>query len=144
MTMRGWQGLLRPLSIYEQNVVIAEVSQKLTELPKPQQNAMMENSLLCIKTLVKASTSDVDKTDFTLTEMELQRLSAVEIEFLHAEYVSACQKLNPRLEMLTKSDVDALVNECKKKGESLDSQLMELSFWQCWNIARQYCLTPDV
>lgn len=140
--MRQWRGLMRPLSIYEQNVIVAEVTQDLQQKPKAQQNGMMENSLLSIKILARASTSDVDKTDFMLTELELQKLTAKEIEFLYAEYVAACDRMNPRIEELSKAEIDVLIDECKKKEAGLPSALTELSFWQLWNVARS-SLTPD-
>lgn len=142
LVMRSFVGTFRPLSIYETNVVAAEVMAELQTKPKTQQNAMMENSLLSIKILEKASTSDIDKTDYQVSALELQRLSAPEIEFLYAEYVSAVDKMNPRLEVLTKEQIDDLVLECKKKEDGLDLALAQLSFWQVWNIARAY-LTPS-
>lgn len=140
LQMRGFTATFRPLSIYETNVVAAEVVAELAQKPKSQQNPIMENSLLSIKIIEKASTSDIDKTDPQISAMELQRLSPKEVEFLYAEYVSACDKLNPRIESMTQEQIDVLVEECKKKEDGLDSALAELSFWQVWNIARS-CLT---
>lgn len=142
ITLRGYSGTFRPLSIFETNVVAAEVVAELKQKPISQQNQIMESSLLSIKILEKATTSDIGKTDPTLTAMELQRLSPKEIEFLYAEYVSACDKLDPRIETLTEEQLTALIADCKKKEDGLDSALATLSFWQVWNIAR-YCLTRD-
>jgi hypothetical protein len=140
--MRGFSMLVRPLSIYEQNLVASEVLADLERKPKSQQNNMMETSLLAIKSLAKASTSDIDKTDPQVGEIELQRLTAQEIEFLWAEYVSACEKLNPRLEVMTPKEVNDLVEECKKKEDGVELALAKLSFWQVWNIARHLSTTP--
>ncbi len=142
LKMRGFQCLFRPLSIYETNVVAAEVVQEMSQKPKSQQNAIMENSLLSIKILEKASSSDIDKTDYAITSMELQRLSPKEIEFLYAEYVSVTEKVNPRLDKLSREQIKELIEDAKKKEGGLESALMTLSFWEVWNIALS-CLTPD-
>lgn len=140
--LRGFSCLFRPLSMYETNIVAAEVLAEIQTKPKQQQNSMMENSLISIKTLERASTPDVEGGAPQVSGMELQKLSPQEIEFLFNEYVAGCEKLNPRLEEMNKKDIDALIDECKKKDEGLSSALMRLSFWQVWNIAHSL-LTQD-
>jgi hypothetical protein len=142
LQMRGFNCLFRPLSIYETNLVAAETLSELRSKNKDMQNNIMENSILSIKILEKASTSDVDKTDPLVSAMELQRLTPKEIEFLYAEYVTACDKLNPRIETISADDLQALIFDCKKKQDGLELALGELSFWQVWNIAL-YCLTQS-
>jgi hypothetical protein len=142
VNMRGYNGTFRPLSIYETNVVASETIAEMASKPKSQQNDLMENSILSMKILEKATTSDVNKTDPQLTFMELQQLSPKEIEFLYGEYVAACEKLDPKLEKMDPKEVQVLVEEAKKKEAGLGSALMTYSFSQVWNIAL-YLLTRD-
>lgn len=135
--------LLRPLSIYEQNKVVTDSMEEQQSKPSLQQHSMMENTVLMLKTLELASTSDYGKTDFVLSTSEMQKLSAQELQYLWAEYVSACDKLNPRLEKMSKEDMQDLISECKKKEESWESALMNLSFWELWNMALHQSSTPS-
>ena len=139
--VRGFRIMVRPLAISESLQVAALVQDELMKLPKNAQNRLTEHVILAKETMKVASTSDVGKNDPRITDMVMMGMTNDEIHFLFKQYVAACDKVNPALELMKPQEIQELVEDIKKKeGEELVLQLIELSFSQLVSMA-QYFLT---
>jgi len=138
ITCRAFKMWVRPLSSYENMLVSQEVADRLLRLPPTHRLPSVEATMRAKITLQTASTSDVGKNDYRLTELEMDRMSSDEIAYLFKQYASACDKVNPSLDTMPREQVEALAEALKKSP----SEAIELSFSDLVNIVR-YLLTPD-
>lgn len=144
VNVRGFQMLVRPLSIQETIEVASEVQQHLSGLPISTRNALTEHTLMAQKTLQKASTSGPGKTDFQITEVICQAMTPDEMNHLWKQYVAATDKTNPSLEMLDEEKLNAIVEALKKSPkEELGLALIELSFSDLVSLARYFLTKSD-
>lgn len=142
--VRGFTMMVRPLAITESLEVAAKVQDELGALPENAQNRMTEHYLIARETLKIASTSDVGKSDFRITDLMMSKMTNDEIHFMFKQYVAACDRVNPALEMMREDEVISLVEEIKKKEAlELDSALTELSFSQLASLARHFLIKGD-
>lgn len=135
--LRGFEIHVRPLSIDETMLVYSEVAEALASVPEKMRNRLVEQATLAKKTLVMASTSDVDEKDARITELVLGRFTPDELSHLFKEYTACLERVNPSLDRMAKADLDALVDLVKKNATSPDalaSTLTELSFLQLANL----------
>lgn len=130
--VRGFSVSLRPLSVQEVLEVTSAVQSHFSGLPVHARNSMTEHVLFAQKCLEKASTPDVETNSPTLPEAVIQRFTTFELDYVYKEWVGGCDRCNPALEALPAQDVEALVEEVKKKP----SDLIELSFLQLANVCR--------
>lgn len=140
--VRGFKIMVRPLAISETLQIASAVQDELTKLPTNAQNRMTEHFILAKETLKLASTTDVGKNDPRITDLIMMNMTNDEIHFLFKQYVAACDRVNPALEMLQTEQVQALVDDLKKNSskEELGLQLIEQSFSQLVSLVH-YLLT---
>lgn len=136
VNVRGFRMLVRPLSMQETVEVASSVQARLDGLPVSARSSLTEHTILAQETLQKASTSDVGKTDYQITEVIMQKMTPDEISYLWKQYVSAIDKTNPSLEMMREEELVLLAEALKKSppGE-LGLALIELSFSQLVSLA---------
>lgn len=123
---RGLVVKVRPLCIAEDIDITNQVIAEIMRLPEAQRTAMTEARMLACYTLEKASTSDMDKTDYGITRAVLARITADELQYLFKQYQDMLDKVNPALERMPAEKLDHLVAEVKKNP----SELIRLSRWQ--------------
>lgn len=145
LKIRGFQMTVRPLAIQETLQVAATVQDELSKLPSNAQNRLSEHFILAKETLKLASTSDVGKADPRITDLILTQMTNDELHYLFKQYVAACDKVNPALEMLTPPDVQTLVDELKKNKDEteLALALTELSFSDLASLAHYFLTKGD-
>lgn len=119
ITIRGFTVHLRPLSISEQNKVTEEAIEELENGPAGKRTSQNEASILAAKTLMLASTSDIDQTDYKITEKVIGRMTPAELEYFHKQYLDVCEAANPAIEKLSDEELDALVEAVKKNPSAL-------------------------
>lgn len=135
---------VRPLTIGEKLQVATSVMAEMAKMPPAARNAVMEHTLTAKETLKKASTSDVGKSDESISDYILDRMTSDELLALFSQYVANEDRVNPRLEMLDKKSVQILVDELKKKDQAtLGLQLIELSLSELTSLVH-FFLTNDV
>lgn len=142
--IRGFSIRVRPLSITESMQVASEVMDDFNRLPPSAKNSLSENTILAKKTLITASTSGPGANDPTITDLVLSQMTNDELHFLFKQYVAACDRVNPALELMSAEDVKLLADEIKKNsGEELDLQLIELSFLELASMAHYFLTKGD-
>lgn len=143
--VRGFKIMVRPLAIQETLQVAATVQEEISKLPASAQNRLSEHFILAKETLKLASTTDVGRNDPRITDLILTQMTNDELHYLFKQYVAACDKVNPALELLTPSDMQTLVDELKKNSDEteLGLALTELSFLQLASLARYFLTKGD-
>lgn len=136
--IRSYSVSLRPLSIIETIQVTERVAELIDSKPERARTRIMEHTLLAKETLKQASTLDVDSKEHPkLTDYILDRMTADELDAMFKEYVAICDRVNPVLEEIEPLRLNMIVEDLrKKKGDRLDSVLIELSRWELVNICR--------
>jgi hypothetical protein len=127
---------MRPLTISEQSNCTAELQTRILKGGTAFQNAITQEVEQAKIWLEKASTSDVDKFDPTLTEKIVGLMTAGEVLALYKAYNQKIDEIDPSLEKLGSDKVTELVAVLKKNP----SALRELSPWQLQEILA-FCLT---
>ena len=141
ITIRNFSMTVRPLTIMETNEIASSVVAELRKLPVEHRNATLEHTLMAKETLKRASTSDVGKGDWQITEPILNAMTVDEVLFMYKQYVMAMDRVNPALEKMSTKEVQELVEDLKKnEPQELDLQLTALSFLQLVSLV-QYFLT---
>lgn len=130
--IRGFSTLMRPIAISESAQIAANVQKELRALPEEAKNSITENLILAKHTLQTASTSDVGKTDPSITSLMMDRMTTDELQYLHKQYLAVCDKVNPMLEIMSPEAIAEMVEEIKKNS----SVLTELSFMELANVCR--------
>lgn len=145
LKIRGFQMTVRPLAIQETLQVAATVQDELSKLPSNAQNRLSEHFILAKETLKLASTSDVGRNDPRITDLILTQMTNDELHYLFKQYVAACDRVNPALEMLTPSDIQTLVDDLKKNKDKTDLELalIELSFSDLVSLAHYFLTKGD-
>ena len=139
LKVRGFEIFVRPLSISETVEVAGAVQNYLASLPLSSRNQLTEHTAVAKETLKKASTSDVGVFDPKVTDYILDRMTNDEVAYLFDQYVAACDKVNPALEMMKPEQLTAIIEELKKnKDLELDLALTELSFLQLISLVRYF------
>lgn len=142
--VRGFKMYVRPLTVMESVKIASDVHAELVKLPQDARNRLTEHWILARETLKLASTSDVDKNDPKITDLILSRMTNDEIHFLFKQYVAACDKVNPALELINTEEIEKLVEDIKKNNpEELAYQLTELSFLQLTSLAHFFLTKSD-
>lgn len=141
--LKNYELSLRPLSVMEEVRVAEEVAQEMMNRPDNQRFSLTESVMLEAKKIQLASTSAPGQTDYKITETILYNLTPGEIDYLFKQYISGCERLNPSMEKIPADQIEAMVEELKKKPQSMDSALIERSFWELVNICN-HLLTPPV
>jgi hypothetical protein len=139
--VRGYELLVRPLSLAETIKVVGNVSARLRDVPAAARSALHEHTILAMETLVLASTSDVGANDPQITEMVIERMTPEEVQNLFVQYVKIVDRANPALEMLTPEQVNELLEHVKKNlttPSELAFRLTELSFSELASIAHMF------
>lgn len=113
---------LRPLSIMEETEIEAETYDLLMKLPENKRTKLMETRLLAVKSLQLASTSSPGQNDFQLTQMELDGLTADELQFLWKQFTLGMAKYNPALEYMPQDEILELAKSLKKNPSTLIEQ----------------------
>lgn len=134
--VRDYKLLVRPLTVNEVVQVVSNVGDALLKLPDHARTSIQENTLIAKETLKLASTSDYGANDPTISDYILDRMLPDELQYVHRQYVQACDRVNPAMEMLPKETLDALVGEIKKNT----SLLTNLSFLELVNVCRYLIL----
>jgi hypothetical protein len=130
--------MVRPISVSETLKVAAEVVRSLTLAAPEARNKMTENILTAKETLKLASTSDVGKTDYQLTDIILDAMTPDELNFVFKQYVAATDKVNPCLETMEPDKLDELIEALKKTPKpTLVSALTGLSFSELLSISER-------
>lgn len=135
---RSFSVTLRPLTLDEQVNLINEVQADLSSMDELARNRITEETLYAKRTLAKASTTDVDTNDPKLTDYVLGKMIISELLFMYKQYLQGVERCNPAMEEMGKAEVDALIEECKKKP----SQVIDLPILQLLNMVR-VLLTKD-
>lgn len=139
ISIRGFTMSVRPVSQYETIKISADVVSIMSKMSPGMKNQLVEHSLVARETLKVASTSDVGKTDFEITDVIMDRMTPDELQFLFKQYVGFTDKVNPCLEKMTKQEIEDIVDYLKKTPEeALDVQLTELTFLQAINLVRYF------
>lgn len=152
VSVRDFTVHLRPLTSSETLDVAARVQEKIRNLPEFYKNNLTELTVLSRETLKVASTSDIGADDAKINDYILDRMTNDELLFLHKQYISVCDKVNPSLESLPAEELKKIVAHIKqpllgaekKSKEDLEKeislQLTELSFLQLKNLCRHLIL----
>lgn len=146
--VRGFELMVRPLSLLESNRIAQKVAESMKALPESARNRLTEHTYLAMFTLETASTSDVDSNDPKITQYVLERMTNDEVMAVFKQYASIVERCDPALEFLTQPEIDGLVAELKKNkseypAEAWDSQLIELSFLQLASLVRSLVTNDD-
>ncbi len=142
ITLRGFRMVVRPLTIIEEQQVVAHVTQHLATLPPHAKNSLSENIALAKEYLKIASTSDVGKGDYKIWDYQLDRMFPEEIQYLYRQYLDAKEAVNPNLETMTPDELQSLVTSLKKSPDAVTwaSQMIELSRSQLATLCRSLIL----
>lgn len=130
--VRKFSLFMRPLTLDESTEIAAEVIKQMKGIPESLRNSLTENVILCKETLKKASTSDVGKKDFGLTDLVLGKMTTDEVQFLHKQYLAVCDRVNPQFEEIPLERVAQMVDAIKKK----EYHPTELSFMELAAVCR--------
>lgn len=133
---------VRPLSCYEIVRATQAATVRFIALSPTEQNPISESLFITSEKLKLASTSDVDSPVEGISDKTLERLTPQELDFLWKQYVAGCERVNPALEELQVEQIQAMVDEVKKKQDRL-SALIELSLPQLANICRHLLQTSS-
>lgn len=120
---------VRPLSIAEEDRIASEVTEELERLPPSRQTSLRQSAALAIKKLTLAQTSDVGLNDTRVNEIEIERMTAGEIDYLFKQYVAGCDKVNPMFERLSAEQIETIVSGLKKNSKDMETTLIESSFF---------------
>ena len=135
ISIRKFQLKVRPISNHEQLQVASEVQKKMAVLTMDMRNQLTEHQIVARETLKFASTSDVGKTDWGITDIIMDKMTPDEIQFLFQQYVQVTDRTNPKLEKMTNEQLEELVVALKKTpADRLDLELIEVDFWQTLNL----------
>lgn len=129
--IRAFEVMVRPLTMGETLQIAAEVMKDLQSVPEFMRMPAQEAAMLARRTLILATTSDVGKTDSTLSELILQRCTPEEIQHLYNQYVDVTERANPSLDKMAQNDVLELAEALKKSP----SELIKLSRSQLLSVA---------
>lgn len=144
ITLRGFSMNVRPLTIIEEQQVVANVSAFMATLPVHAKNSLSENVALAKEYLKIASSSDVGKVDYQIWDYQMDRMTPEEIQFLYRQYLDAKEAVNPSVETMSIEQINTLVQTLKKSPGPADwaSQLIELSRSQLGRVC-QYLIQGD-
>jgi hypothetical protein len=145
ISLRKFSLRVRPLSIMETIRVAQDVNRALAEMPEEARIALSQHTLIAKETIKLASTSDVGATDFKITDLIMDRMTPDEMQLLFKQYTANCDRVNPCLDLMSRADIQALVDDLKKNAktrEDLALRLIELSLSQLHNLAL-FSLTAD-
>lgn len=139
ISCRNFSVSVRPLSMSETLKVYDAVAMEFAKMPATAKNSVKEHTLIARETLKAASTSAIGVFDPKITDPMLDAMTQDEVGFLYKQYVHAMDKCNPSLELMEPKDLEALVEELKKKtGADLAWELTQLSLVQLASLARYY------
>lgn len=141
--VRKLELLMRPLSIMEEDQITQEVILAMKDLEEVQKTSIRQTSLLSIKKLSRASTSDVGAKDGKIHEIELERMTPGEIDSIFKQYVAGCDKLSPMLEDYDKETVKKWIEHLKKNSTDMATTLIESSFLELVAICRHLLTTEE-
>lgn len=142
--LRGLTLSLRPLSIYEEDQITQEVIEEMKDLAPANQTSLKQSALLSVKKLERAQTTDVGSNDPKMYAAEIQRMTPGELDTLFKGYNAGCDKLNPTIETMAKSDLESLVAHLKKSTKDQEMTLIELPFFQLVALCRHLLSTGDL
>jgi hypothetical protein len=122
---------LRPLSMNEMLECHAAVKEHVDKLPASYRTEITQNTYLAREFLKKAS-SPFGVFQPQITDIHLDKMTNGQVMSVYKEWLAITEKTNPDIERLDDATMKALVEDIKKnpRGDDLDSQLTELSFWQ--------------
>jgi hypothetical protein len=143
VSLRGTKYTLRPLSINEEDRITREVLREMHEIPQHERSSMSESIRMIVKKLEAASTSDVGKSDYTLPVGTTERWTPKEIDYVFKEWMTECDKANPRPEKLTGEQIHDAVSVLKKSTAKAETIMIELSFFQLVDIC-QHLIQPEL
>jgi hypothetical protein len=136
--------LMRPLSITEEDRITQDVIDEMKNLPEEKKTSLKQSALLSIKKLETAQTSDVNKKDWKMSQMELSYLTPGELEYIFKNYMAGCDKINPGIETFSRDQVSQWVDALKKSSSDLEMILIESSFHQLAAICRHLLSTSEL
>lgn len=141
--IRGFEVMVRPLSMAETIEVMSRVAAELKRSPDLYKNRVHEHALLAKEHLILATTSQPGAGDYKLTHPVLNDFTPDEIVALYKEYVTITEKCDPSIESLPADELKRMVADLKKTSrEELDSLLTALSFLQLKAVA-SYLINVD-
>lgn len=133
ISIRDFKVQVRPLAMTETLVVAQNVSLAFEKLPVEGRTRLAEHLLLAKETLKMASKPDYNSTvEPALTDYVMNLMTNDELSYLHKQYVSVMDKVNPALEELPVEEVKTMVEEVKKNPLAV----IELSFLEVVNMVR--------
>lgn len=135
--LRNWKAVVRPLSIKEKLEVSHDVAAELARMPSSKRTSLTEHTLLARETLKRATCSSSTAYDPKLSDPILDEMTGDELLYVYDQYCAAEERVNPKLELMSKEQMQELVDEIKKKGSSA-SLLTELSFLQLVSLAHYF------
>lgn len=120
---------VRPLAISEEDQIAQDVAEQMDKLPPPRQTTMRQSMLFAIKKLELAQTSAVGMHDQKIQGIELEKMTAGEVDYLFKQYIAACDKVNPVFERLDADRLAGIVENLKKSSKDMEMTLIESSFF---------------
>lgn len=125
---------VRPLSIFEEDLIAQEVADEMEALPAHRKTSLRESIALAVRKLERAQTTDVNVMDAKVFAAELQRMTPGEIDHLFKQYIAGCDKVNPVIEKMKIEDIELVLAHLKKNSAEVERTLIESSFFQLVNI----------
>lgn len=136
---RNFSMQCRPVSIGENNEIVARIATRLASLTSFERQTITEHTMLAYETLTTASTSSQGANDPKISEYILSRCTPDELHYLFKQYVLECDKVNPSLELLTPQQLKEVVAVVKKSPpDELVSQVTALSFSELASLSLAY------
>lgn len=143
--IRGFNCILRPLSIDEMNEVITEVRAQIRTSTEDTQHTLKENTIKATETLWRASMSGPNRNDAKIHKKLLGMMTNDELMTLHKEYIRVCDNVNPMLDKMPAEDMERIIEHLKKKENEQEVRLAltELSISDVVNILGKLLTTGD-
>jgi hypothetical protein len=138
LTLRAFSMIVRPLTIIEEQNIVANVTDYIAGLPQQARNSLTENVALAKEYIKEASTTDVGSKDYKIHDYQLDRMTPEEIQFLYRQYLDAKEQVNPSIEKMDPEQLQSLLARLKKSLLPADwaSQTIELSRSQLVRVCR--------
>jgi len=130
--VREFRLKVRALSISEKINIMTELQENLETADPKLRTKLNEEIEIAKRTIILASTSDIDKNDPKITDYILSRMTSGEILALYKDYVSWEEIISPDMEEMPMEKIMGYV-EALKKNPGL---MRELSRLECQSIAR--------
>lgn len=130
---------IRCLSVSEKQKIMNDVRATLLRGSEEEQSKVNQELEIAKQTIMLASTSDIDKSDYKITDFVLGAMTIDEVLYLWKQYTDFEERVSPEAEQLPIEAVNKLIEDLKKK----QIQLNDLSWTECRSIARSFLTRED-